>query len=263
MKITYKSVQKIALINKDPDMNESGILEVKDLTKTYRSGEKGLTVLDRINISVESGISCAIVGPSGSGKTTLLGLCAGLDQPTSGGVLLKGHRLNNMSEDELAAIRNRHTGFIFQTFQLIPTLTAIENVMVPVELRGVRYNDVYEQAYLLLESVGLEDRIDHYPAQLSGGEQQRVGIARAFINKPDILFADEPTGNLDTVTGQQIESILFDLNRREGTTLIIVTHDLELAEQCDRVIRLKSGRIDSDEYTDSRNAESVRISSEL
>jgi len=263
MKITYKNVQKIALINKNPGMKDFGILEVNNLTKTYRSGERSLTVLDRINFSVESGISCAVVGPSGSGKTTLLGLCAGLDQPTSGGVLLKGHQLNKQNEDGLAAIRNKHIGFIFQSFQLIPTLTAIENVMVPVELRGVRYNDAYEHAYMLLQSVGLEDRIDHYPTQLSGGEQQRVGISRAFINKPDILFADEPTGNLDTETGQQIESIIFDLNRQEGTTLIIVTHDLELAEQCDRIIRLKSGHIASDEYTGYRSIESVRVSTEL
>jgi putative ABC transport system ATP-binding protein len=238
--------------------SQTPILEIQHLTKTYRSGDKPLTVLDDISFALEPGISCAIVGPSGSGKTTLLGLCAGLDQATSGSVTLKGHLLNKMNEDQLAAVRNRHIGFIFQSFQLIPTLTAIENVMVPVELRGDRYQDVYTRASQLLESVGLADRMDHYPTQLSGGEQQRVGIARAFINKPDILFADEPTGNLDTETGRQIESILFDLNRSQGTTLIIVTHDPELAEQCDRVIRLKSGQIASDEYT-SRAPEELKV----
>jgi putative ABC transport system ATP-binding protein len=174
-------------------------------------------------------------------------------------VILKGHKLNYLDEDELAAVRNRHIGFIFQSFQLIPTLTAIENVMVPVELRGERYRDVFKSANHLLESVGLADRIDHYPTQLSGGEQQRVGIARAFINQPDILFADEPTGNLDTETGRQIESILFDLNRSQGTTLVIVTHDPELAEQCDRVIRLKSGQVASDEYTGYRESNELKV----
>ncbi len=239
--------------------SQTPILDIQHLTKIYRSGDKPLTVLDNITFSIEAGISCAIVGPSGSGKTTLLGLCAGLDQPTSGSVSLKGHLLNNLDEDQLAAVRNKHIGFIFQSFQLIPTLTAIENVMVPVELRGERYRDVYERANRLLDSVGLSDRTGHYPTQLSGGEQQRVGIARAFINQPDILFADEPTGNLDTDTGRQIESILFDLNRSRGTTLIIVTHDPELADQCDRVIRLKSGHVASDEYTGYRESEELKI----
>jgi putative ABC transport system ATP-binding protein len=242
--------------------NHNSILQVENLTKTYRNGEKSLTVLDNINFTVEPGISCAIVGPSGSGKTTLLGLCAGLDQPSSGRVILKGHQLDELNEDELAAVRNRHIGFVFQTFQLVPTLTAIENVMVPLELRGERYQDVYQRAHQLLESVGLSDRIGHYPTQLSGGEQQRVGIARAYINKPDILFADEPTGNLDTETGKQIEETLFELNRSQGTTLVIVTHDLELAEQCDRVIRLKSGQIAGDDYTGYREAEALNLASE-
>ena len=239
--------------------SQTPILDIHQLTKIYQSGDKPLTVLDDITFSIEPGISCAIVGPSGSGKTTLLGLCAGLDQPSSGSVTLRGHLLNNLDEDQLAAVRNRHIGFIFQSFQLIPTLTAIENVMVPVELRGERYRDVYESANRLLDSVGLADRTGHYPTQLSGGEQQRVGIARAFINQPDILFADEPTGNLDTETGRQIESILFDLNRSQGTTLIIVTHDPELADQCDRVIRLKSGKVASDEYTGYRESEELKI----
>jgi len=218
------------------------ILEIKDITKTYESGTKKLTVLNSISFSIEKGITCAIVGPSGSGKTTLLGLCAGLDAPTAGSVILHGHHLENLTEDRLAEIRNRHIGFVFQSFQLIPTLTAVENVMVPVELRGGSYSQVFDKAKALLKEVGLADRMDHYPTQLSGG----VGIARAFINEPQILFADEPTGNLDTETGAQIEDILFDINKKQKTTLVIVTHDLELAAKCDRTIRLKGGQIIDD-----------------
>jgi putative ABC transport system ATP-binding protein len=224
----------------------SHILQVNELTKTYSSGSRDLTVLNKISFSVEIGTSCAIVGPSGSGKTTLLGLCAGLDRPTSGGVLLNNIALQSLNENELAAVRNRHVGFVFQSFQLIPTLTALENVMVPVELRGTPYSKVEKRALDLLEEVGLGDRTTHYPTQLSGGEQQRVGIARAFMNEPQILFADEPTGNLDSETSAQIENLLFELNKSLGTTLIIVTHDPELAEKCDRTIRLKGGNIESD-----------------
>lgn len=222
------------------------ILTANSLTKTFKSGQHSLTVLHDVTFSIEKGTSCAIVGPSGSGKTTLLGLCAGLDKPSSGSVILNGNRISEFSEDELSRIRNEQIGFVFQSFQLIPTLTALENVMVPIELRGIAYNKVESRALELLESVGLKDRTHHYPNQLSGGEQQRVGLARAFIHKPDILFADEPTGNLDGETGSQIEQLLFELNQKEGTTLIIVTHDRELADKCNRMIQLKNGYIEHD-----------------
>lgn len=222
------------------------ILEVNQLRKTFTSGSKELTVLKHISFNIERGTSCAIVGPSGSGKTTLLGLCAGLDQPTEGSVILKGQNISSMDESDLSAVRNRQIGFVFQSFQLISTLTALENVMVPIELRGTPYREVEEKAINLLNEVGLGNRLDHYPNQLSGGEQQRVGLARAFIHQPDILFADEPTGNLDGETGAQIEQLLFELNRKQGTTLVIVTHDKTLAEKCDRIIELKNGRILAD-----------------
>ncbi len=229
-------------------MNNSSILTVQNLTKSFQSGEYLLTVLNNVTFSIERGTSCAIIGPSGSGKTTLLGLCAGLDKPSSGNVLLNDSKISEMNEKELSGVRNEQIGFVFQTFQLISTLTALENVMVPIELRGVPYKDVEKLALDLLHQVGLKDRVHHYPNQLSGGEQQRVGIARAFIHQPKILFADEPTGNLDGETGLQIEQLLFDLNRDKGTTLIIVTHDRELAQKCDRIIELKSGEViyDSD-----------------
>ncbi|MCG8373893.1 MAG: ABC transporter ATP-binding protein [Balneolales bacterium] len=227
----------------------TNILQVKDLTRQFKSGSRQLTVVDTINFEIDEGSATAIVGPSGSGKTTLLGLCAGLDRPTSGEVILKGIPLSPLNEDERAKVRNEHVGFVFQTFQLIPTLTAIENVMVPLELRGEATKAVRERAKELLTEVGLGDRTHHYPTQLSGGEQQRVAIARAFINQPKILFADEPTGNLDTETGAHIEELIFDLNKSQQTTLVLVTHDLELAEKCDRIIRIKSGHIESDTLT--------------
>lgn len=236
----------------------NSILEVTNLTQQFRSGEKELTVLDHVDFSVESGTTCSIVGPSGSGKTTLLGLCAGLDRPTTGEVTLNGVTLGPLNEDQRAEVRNKHVGFVFQTFQLVPTLTALENVMVPLELRGVKTSEVQRDAEELLTQVGLADRMSHYPAQLSGGEQQRVAIARAFINKPKILFADEPTGNLDSETGATIEDLLFDLNKARGTTLVLVTHDLSLAEQCQRIIRLKNGKIHKDEWIDNPTVEQVQ-----
>ena len=222
----------------------SDILTVENLSKTYRSGEKTLTVLSGINLSISSGATCAIVGPSGSGKTTLLGLCAGLDRATSGSVTLNGVLLNDLNEDERARVRGQHVGFVFQNFNLLPTLTALENVMVPLELQGAK--NVGKRAMKLLDQVGLADRQDHYPSQLSGGEQQRVSLARAFSNEPKILFADEPTGNLDEETGQYVEQLLFDLNEASGTTLVLVTHDLTLAERTQRIIRIKGGHLVED-----------------
>lgn len=222
----------------------STILDINNLSKTYNSGDRHLTVLQDVHFSLQAGDTCSIVGPSGSGKTTLLGLCAGLDRASTGSVVLNGVKLDEMSEDERAQVRNQYVGFIFQNFQLLPTLTALENVMVPLELRGER--NVQKQAMELLGRVGLADRHDHYPTQLSGGEQQRVSIARAFSNRPTILFADEPTGNLDEETGDKVEKLLFDLNKEAGTTLVLVTHDLELAERTQRIIRIKGGTIISD-----------------
>lgn len=233
----------------------SKILEVKELSRVFKSGTRELTVVNNISFGIEEGTTCAIVGPSGSGKTTLLGLCAGLDRPTSGIVNLTGTTINSLSEDERAQVRNRHVGFVFQTFQLVPTLTALENVMVPLELRGEATSGVRERAKELLTEVGLGDRVHHYPTQLSGGEQQRVAIARAFINQPKILFADEPTGNLDTETGEHIEELIFNLNKTKQTTLVMVTHDIELANQCDRIIRLKNGKVESDELVSMNETE--------
>lgn len=225
----------------------ANILHLHQVGKVYRSGNRDLKVLDDVSFSVEAGSAISIVGPSGSGKTTLLGLCAGLDRASSGQVELNGIRLNDLNEDQLADVRNRHIGFIFQNFQLMPTLTALENVMVPLELRGEK--NVRTRALDLLDKVGLADRGHHYPTQLSGGEQQRVSLARAFSNQPQILFADEPTGNLDAETGVKVEKLLFDLNKESGTTLILVTHNLELAAKTQRIIRIKGGKILSDTLT--------------
>lgn len=235
-------------------MHSKKIIEVTNLTQQFKSGDKELTVLDHVNFSVDEGTTCSIVGPSGSGKTTLLGLCAGLDRPTDGNVMLNGINIGNLTEDERAAVRNEYVGFVFQTFQLVPTLTALENVMVPLELRGEATKSVQNHATNLLGDVGLADRLHHYPTQLSGGEQQRVAIARAFINKPKILFADEPTGNLDAETGGTIEDLIFDLNKANGTTLVLVTHDPELANKCQRIIQLKNGKIFKDEWVNEEDA---------
>lgn len=221
--------------------NEAPILEVSSTSKTFRNGTKEVHVLDDINFKVAEGASVAVVGPSGSGKTTLLGLCAGLDRPSNGSITLNRILLDRLDEDEIAQIRNQYVGFVFQNFQLIQTLTALENVMIPLELQGAK--NARSRAVSLLERVGLGERMNHYPSQLSGGEQQRVAIARAFSNEPKILFADEPTGNLDEETGQSVENLLFEINQEKGTTLILVTHDLELAEKTNQIIQLKGGKI--------------------
>lgn len=219
------------------------MLRCQSLTQTYLSGGRPLTVLNDITFSLERGGFLAIVGPSGSGKTTLLGLLAGLDRPAAGTVELDGNDLGALTEDQRARLRGARVGFVFQSFQLIPTLTARENVQVPLELRG---EPAYARAQQLLERVGLGDRADHYPAQLSGGEQQRVALARAFSIKPQILFADEPTGNLDAATGATIITLMEELNRELGTTLVLVTHDHDLAARARRTIRLADGRIVED-----------------
>jgi putative ABC transport system ATP-binding protein len=225
------------------------ILNIQNLGKTYKSAGRELTVLENINFSVEAGSTMSIVGPSGSGKTTLLGLAAGLDRSTTGSVELNGIKLDNLNEDQRAGIRNKHVGFIFQNFQLLPTLTALENVMVPLELR--KEKNIKPRAIELLTKVGLKDRGHHYPTQLSGGEQQRVSMARAFINQPQILFTDEPTGNLDAETSRGIVELIFNLNKEAGTTLIMVTHDLDLANKTGRIIKLKGGKVISDTVTNN------------
>jgi len=224
------------------------ILKINGLEKTYKSGQKQLTVLKDISFDVKKGQTFSIVGPSGSGKTTLLGLCAGLDEPNSGNIELCGLDLKNLNEDERAELRNKEVGFIFQNFQLLPTLTALENVSVPLELQGAK--DAIHKSKELLEKVGLADRMHHYPSQLSGGEQQRVALARAFSNTPSILFADEPTGNLDEETGEKVIQLLFDLNKEAGTTLIIISHDLDLANRTQQILRLKGGQILTNQRTE-------------
>ncbi|MGB3774137.1 MAG: ABC transporter ATP-binding protein [Leeuwenhoekiella sp.] len=223
------------------------ILNVEHLEKAYSNGSKRLTVLHDISFSIEEGETFSIVGPSGSGKTTLLGLCAGLDHPDNGNISLCGSSISSLDEDGRARLRNEKVGFVFQDFQLLPTLTALENVTVPLELQGDR--NAVKIGKELLEKVGLGDRYDHYPSQLSGGEQQRVAVARAFSNNPSILFADEPTGNLDVKTGEKVIDLLFALNKDLGTTLVIVTHDNELAALTQRILKLKGGRIVTSENT--------------
>jgi len=230
------------------------MIVARKLTQRYSratpgsGGETELTVLDSVDLDVADGEVVVILGPSGSGKTTLLGLLAGLDRPSEGELRLAGVDLATLDEEARAAMRAERIGFIFQSFHLIPTLTALENVLVPLELlasnRRGRPADAEEAARALLDRVGLADRQGHYPAQLSGGEQQRVGIARAFANQPSVLFADEPTGNLDRETGKEIADLLFELNQQRGTTLVIVTHDLELSRRADRIIHLAGGRVE-------------------
>jgi putative ABC transport system ATP-binding protein len=221
------------------------VIRARDLGKTVMSGEQPLTILDGVGFEVERGETVAILGASGSGKTTLLGLLAGLDRPTAGEIWLGDSALNGLSEDARAALRQRWVGFVFQSFQLLPALTALENVMLPLELAGAR--DAAGRARSWLERVGLARRITHYPKQLSGGEQQRVAIARAFSGEPQVLMADEPTGNLDGATGAEVAEVMFRLNREHGTTLLLVTHDPEIASRCARRLSLAGGKLVGDE----------------
>src|ERR1700704_2303025 len=223
------------------------ILEAHDLTKIIDTGTHRVEILRGIDFEVPSGQFVAIMGASGSGKSTLLGLLAGLDTATTGRIVLDGTDITGLSEDKLAVVRGRKIGFVFQSYQLIPTLTAEENVLLPLELSGGDVSAGLERARDLLTSVGLEDRMDHYPVQLSGGEQQRVALARAFMVKPPILMADEPTGNLDSVNGAHVLELLISLNQREGTTLVLVTHDMALASRADRIITLRDGQVVADE----------------
>lgn len=227
------------------------MLRVEGLTKSYPSGDQQITVLKEVSFSISPGTTNAIVGPSGSGKTTLLGLCAGLDQPSSGSVYLEGKNLSDLTEDQRAVLRRERIGFVFQNFQLLPTLTARENVMVPLELQGM--SGAGDRADKWLEKVGLRGRGHHYPSQLSGGEQQRVALARAFVHEPVVLFADEPTGNLDGSTSGKVEELLFDLHKQSGTTLIVVTHDLSLAKKTQRIISLRNGELVSDSLQPSHS----------
>jgi putative ABC transport system ATP-binding protein len=224
------------------------VIEVTGLTKTAPTGTHTVEILRGIDLSIPRGQFVAIMGPSGSGKSTLLGLMAGLDTPTSGRIVLDGVEITGLDEDRLAAVRGRKVGFVFQSYQLIPTLTAEENILLPYELNANGAGDGPTRAIELLKAVGLFDRRDHYPVQLSGGEQQRVALARAFMVRPPILMADEPTGNLDSANGQHILELLIDLNRREQTTLILVTHDAELAKSADRRVTLRDGLVVADEW---------------
>jgi putative ABC transport system ATP-binding protein len=233
------------------------MIVAKGLSQTYRSGGRPLTVLEGVDLEIGAEEFVAIIGPSGSGKTTLLGLLAGLDQPSAGVVRIDGQELGGLTEDERAKFRAAHIGFVFQTFQLIPTLTAFENVMVPLELSGRngRSGKPADRARELLGRVGLQHRLDHYPLQLSGGEQQRVALARAFANEPKILFADEPTGNLDATTGGGVIELMVSLNAASRTTLVLVTHDADLAARAGRVIRLAGGRVVEDTGARERPAD--------
>ena len=223
------------------DRSSGTVLEARGLSKQVSSPEGTLAILDNVEFSIDRGETVAVMGASGAGKSTLLALLAGLDTPTAGSVHLAGHDLGALDEDGRASVRARHVGFVFQSFHLVPSLTALENAMLPLELAG--RGDARAAALEVLGRVGLGDRVGHYPRQLSGGEQQRVAIARAFVTRPDVLFADEPTGNLDAATGARVVDLLFGLNREAGATLVLVTHDRSLADRCGRVIRLDAGRV--------------------
>lgn len=225
------------------------MISITQLSMSLAAGGRAVSILDNVSLTIPDKQTVAIVGPSGSGKSTLLGLMAGLDRPTAGSILLDGEELTTMSESALARFRRAKIGYIFQSFHLIPTLTARENVAVPIELSGERGGS--ERAAKLLTAVGLADRLDHYPVQLSGGEQQRVAVARAFACHPPFLFADEPTGNLDTATGEQVINLLLSMHRDSGTTLVLVTHDRKLAGRMQRIVSLRDGRIESDHLTDN------------
>ena len=233
-------------------MTETAVLLVDNLGKRVALPASELTILDGVGFRIDKGDSVAVVGASGSGKSTLLSLLAGLDTPSAGSVLLDGHPISQLDEDGRARVRADKVGFVFQSFQLLPSLTALENVMLPLELRGDA--DAQAPASAILQQVGLGERLGHYPRQLSGGEQQRVALARAFVTRPSLLFADEPTGNLDTRTGQGIIDLLFAMNREAGTTLVLVTHDEHLAGRCHRTLRLDSGRLVSDSASSNDTA---------
>lgn len=243
--LIYSVAQSIAMADPVIPGREVPVLEVRDLVKTYSEAGSPLTVLSDIQLCVQAGETCAIIGPSGSGKTTLLGLCAGLDDATTGSVRLDGQPLEDLDQNARALLRGRCVGFVFQNFQLIPTLTALENVLVPLELSGE--TACGSRAEAILRRVGLGERLRHYPNQLSGGEQQRVALARAFVRPPKILFADEPTGNLDAATSAPVVETLFALNRENGTALVLVTHDPVLAARTGRIISMRAGRIVSEE----------------
>ena len=230
-----------ATISSDTTVSTNAALNIRALEKRVQAGSQELAILQGVDIEIKSGESVAIIGASGSGKSTLLGLMAGLDQPSSGEISLLGQRIDQLNEDQRAAVRAKGVSFVFQNFQLLPGLTALENVMLPLEIRGEK--NARSQAQELMAQVGLAERETHYPAQLSGGEQQRVAIARAFAGSPEILFADEPTGNLDRNTGHQVEELLFQMNKDKGTTLVLVTHDPELAARCGRQVEMIDGQL--------------------
>ena len=242
MRRAFRVLCPLSMDSQSP--NKTPQLECRALTKSLPSGGRTLTILDSVDLAIQAGELAAILGPSGSGKSTLLGLFAGLDRPTSGSVLFEGRAIENLGEDALALLRREHIGFVFQSFQLLGNLTARENVLMPLELTGVRKADA--RADEVLEQVGLSERSHHYPSQLSGGEQQRVAVARAFASKPNLLFADEPTGNLDSETGGRILELLLDMREQAGTTLVLVTHDPEIARRADRQVQLFGGRLKSD-----------------